>query len=255
MMTCQDPIRELLEAYVLNTLDVAERERVERHLQTCDDCQRLVSEYAEVVGKLPQALATATALPLPPEIKTRLLQTLATERSSARARSIPFRWRPRLVTWGLAILLALSLAWGFQLNVALAQERALRSEFANLVDQQEIVLEVIDSSQTTKAFLRATASDSKSYGKLFTRSDFKDVVAMAGRLPVPLAGQAYHLWVTQDGQTHLAGIMKVNEKGFGLLVFTADEPGPVYEAAKLILQPIGSTFPTGVPTIAWQASP
>ena len=254
-MTCQDPIRELLEAYVLNTLDVAERETVKRHLQTCADCQRLVSEYTEVASKLPGALATANALSLPPEIKTRLLQTLAAERSPAPARSVPFRWRPRLVTWGLGILLALSLAWGFQLNVALAQERALRSEFANLVDQQEIVLEVIDSNKTTKAFLRATASDSKSYGKLFTRSDFMDVVAMAGRLPVPPTGHAYHLWVTEEGQTHLAGTMKVNEKGFGLLVFSADQPGPVYEAAQLILQPIGSNSPMGTPVIAWEADP
>jgi hypothetical protein len=254
-MTCQDPIQELLEAYVLGTLNAAEREKVESHLQSCDDCHHLVNEYAEIASKLPQALATASGLSLPPEIKTRILQTLVAERSAARTRPMPVRWRPRLVTWGLAILLAFSLAWGFRLNVALAQERALRSEFADLVGQQEIVLEVIDSSKTTKAFLRATASDSNSYGKLFTRSDFPDVVAMAGRLPVPPAGQAYHLWVTQGGQTYLAGIMKVNEKGFGLLVFTADRPGPVYEAAQLILQPIGSTSPIGTPTISWQASP
>ena len=221
-MICQDSVQELLEAYVLDTLDATERARVERHLQSCEDCQRLAYEYAEVASKLPEALATTTKLPLPPEIKTRLLQTLAAEPSSSRSRAILFRWRPRLVTWGLAILLAFSLAWGFRLNVALAQERALRSEFADLVDQQEIVLEVIDSSKTTKAFLRATADDSRSYGKLFTRSDFPEVVAMAGRLPVPTVGESYHLWVTQNGQTHLAGIMKVNEKGFGLLVFTVD---------------------------------
>jgi hypothetical protein len=254
-MTCQDPIQELLEGFVLGMLDISEQERVEQHLQSCEDCRRLVNEYAEVVSKLPHALSAATGLPLPPEIKTRLLKTLAVEHSSARAHPNPFRWRPRLVTWGLAILLAFSLAWGFRLNVALAQERALRSEFADLVDQQEIVLEVIDSNKTTKAFLRATADDSRSYGKLFTRSDFPDVVAMAGRLPVPPEGEAYHLWVTQNGQTHLAGIMKVNDKGFGLLVFTADQPGPVYEAAQLILQPRGSTSPSGTPIISWQASP
>src|SRR5918996_4357070 len=222
-MTCQDPIRELLEAYVLGTLDPTERTRVELHLQTCADCQRLVSEYAEVASKLPQALATASQLSMPPEIKSRVFETLAAERASTPTRQILFKWRPRLVTLSLAILLAFSLAWGFRLNVALAQERALRIEFANLADQREIVLEVIDSSKTTKAFLRATASDSSSYGKLFTRSDMPDVVAMAGRLPVPPAGQAYHLWVTEDGKTYLAGVMKVDENGFGLLVFTADQ--------------------------------
>jgi hypothetical protein len=254
-MTCQDPIQEMLEAYVLGALEPSERKRVERHLENCADCQHRVNEYAQVASKLPQALAASTELPLPPELKPRILKALSSNRSSTRTSLIPFRWRPRLVTWGLAILLALSLAWGFQLRVALAQERALRIEFANLADQREIVLEVIDSSKTTKAFLRATASDSKSYGKLFTRSDMPDVVAMAGRLPVPPAGQAYHLWMTEDGKTYLAGVMKVDEKGFGLLVFTADRPGPVYEAAELILQPIGSTSPTRAPIIAWQATP
>jgi anti-sigma factor RsiW len=76
-MTCQDPVQELLEAYVLGALEAAEQARVERHLQDCPDCQRLVNEYTEVASKLPQALAAATELPLPSEIKTRLLQTLA----------------------------------------------------------------------------------------------------------------------------------------------------------------------------------
>ena len=204
-MNCQDPIQELLEAYVLGVLDTSARERVERHLENCADCKRLVNEYAEITSKLPHALAEASRLSLPQEIKTRLLQTVSPKRFSTRTSLIPFRWRPRLVTLGLVILLAFSLAWGFQLKVALAKERALRSEFANLVDQQETVLEVIDSNKTTKAFLRATASDSNSYGKLFTRSDLPEVVAMAGRLPVPDAGQAYHLWVTKDGKTYLAG--------------------------------------------------
>jgi Putative zinc-finger len=254
-MSCQDPVQELLEGYVLGTLDATEKARVERHLQSCDDCQRLVNEYAEVTSKFPHALATASHLSLPPEIKSRILNAMSVEPSSARTQTFPLGWRPRLVTWGLAVLLALSLAWSFQLNVALAKERALRSEFADLVDQQEIVLEVIDSNKTTKAFLRATTSDSRSYGKLFTRSDFPDVVAMAGRLPLPPAGQAYHLWVTEQGETYLAGVMKVNDKGFGLLVFTADQAGPVYEAAQLILQPTDSTSLTGTPVIAWEAAP
>ena len=64
-MTCQNPVQELLEAYVVGALDAAEQAGVERHLQDCHDCQRLVNEYAELASKLPQALAAATELPLP----------------------------------------------------------------------------------------------------------------------------------------------------------------------------------------------
>lgn len=250
-----DPFQELLEAYALGALEDAERARVDTHLLTCESCRDLVSEYAEVAAGLPHALASATGIDVPPEVKKRLLQMLSVERASARPVKTWFNWRPRLATGGLALLLALSLAWGFRLNVALAQERALRSEFASLVDQQELVLEVVDSGKTTRAFLRATSSESNSYGKLFTRSDFPEVVAMTGRLPAPPAGLAYHLWVTRGGESRLAGIININEKGFGLLVFSADRPGPLYESAQVILQPIGSTSPGGPTILAWHAEP
>jgi hypothetical protein len=157
--------------------------------------------------------------------------------------------------FGLSILLALSLAWGLQLNVALAQERAWRAELANMIGQQEVVLEIVDSREATKAFLRPVESGSSSYGKLWTHPDFPDVVAMAGRLPPPPAEQAYHLWVTHAGQTRLAGVMTVNDQGFGLLIFQDDHPGPVYDAAQLSLQPLGTYTPGGATILAWTASP
>jgi hypothetical protein len=142
------------------------------------------------------------------------------------------------------------------LSVALARERALRAEFANLVDQQEIVLEVIDSTQTTRrVLLPPEKGASNAYGKLFTRADLPHVVTMAARLPQPPAGQAYHLWVTPTaGQTHLAGVLRVNEQGFGLLVFDADRNGPVYDDVQLSLQPVGSTAPAASPLLIWKAS-
>jgi hypothetical protein len=154
------------------------------------------------------------------------------------------------------LLLVFSLAWGIQLSVALAQERALRAEFANLVDQQEAVLEVVDSNQTVKHVLRPPGgiTPTSPYGKLYTRSDLRHVVAMAARLSQPPAEQAYHLWLTSQGQTHLAGVLAVNAQGFGLLVFDADHAGPVYEAAQLTLQPEGSTAPSGAPILTWQGS-
>jgi hypothetical protein len=139
--------------------------------------------------------------------------------------------------------------------VALARERALRAEFANLVDQQELVLEVIDSNKTTRrVLLPPEKGSSDAYGKLFTRSDLPHVVAMAARLPQPPAGQVYHLWVTSAGQTRLAGVMKVNEQGFGLLVFDADRNGPVYDSAQLTLQPIGSATAAAPPILTWKLS-
>ncbi|MGH2350360.1 MAG: anti-sigma factor domain-containing protein [Chloroflexota bacterium] len=176
---------------------------------------------------------------------------------SSAARRAPW-WRSRSPGWvaaAAAVLVALSLAWSAQLGVALARERALRAEFASLVDQQEIVLEVVDSRQTVKRLLQppdGAASSTAPYGKLYTRPDLPDVVAMAARLPQPPAGQAYHLWVIQDGETQLAGIFATNADGFGLLVFTAGQNGPVYDAASVTLQPIGGASPAGEVVLRWR---
>jgi len=121
------------------------------------------------------------------------------------------------------------------------------------VDKQEVVLEVVDSAKTLKVLLRPPKSGSRSYGKLYTRPDLPHVVVMAARLPQPPPEQSYHLWLTSQGQTQLAGIVAVNKGGFGLLVFDEDHDGPVYEAARLTLQTEGASAPSGDPILLWEA--
>ena len=269
-MICEQ-IREMIEAYALGALDAPDQTMVETHLAECPDCQQLLNEYTELVNALPQALALASPLQPLASLKTRLLQSLetATPLTTATAAPAPEKsqqtltwpkfswWRTRpLAAAAVVLLIVVLLGWSVQLSVALARERALRAEFANLVDKQEVVLEVIDSNKTTRRVLLPPEKGSSDvYGKLFTRSDLPHVVAMAARLPQPPTGQAYHLWVTPaQGQIHLAGVMKVNEQGFGLLVFNADRNGPVYDSAQLTLQPVGSATPTGSPILTWQVS-
>lgn len=272
-----DQIQELLEAHALGALDADDQAMVEQHLSKCDgDCPRLAKEYADLVHTFPQALSAASTMRVPASMKNRLLLSLnnpltvkgqGTTRSpsrdgkSNRARRpfLDWQWsnrlRPRVVAFIAAlVLLVLALAWGLDQSVALARERALRAEYANLVGQQELVLEVVDSNKTVKALLRPMTSASPAYGKLYTRPDMSYVVAMAARLPPPSAGQAYHLWLTSQGKTQLAGVMAVNSQGFGLVIFQANLNGPVYKSAQLTLQPEGGTAPSGGPVLTWEAS-
>ncbi len=268
-MQC-DEIREQLEAFALGALDADEQASVERHLAECPECRHLANEYGELASLLPRAFAAAAPLRLPSTLKSRVLQSVAegprartsttvSEAGPKRAENVIRKWWPTwlrartVATLMAVILLATSLAWGVQLNVALAQERALRAEFANLVSQQEVVLEVIDSNKTLKAVLRPPASGSPAYGKLYTRPDLPNVVVMAARLQPPPPGQVYQLWLTRQGQTQLAGTLAVNAQGFGLLVFDADRNGPVYEAARLTLQAEGSTTVSGTLVLLWEA--
>ncbi len=263
-MEC-DQVRELLEAYALGALDAQEQAQLERHLAHCPDCERLAREYADVISRLPDALAVASSPRVPASLKNRLLQSIESEETDG-ARAVAPRtrltkqalltwartWRPRVVGAALAlVILAILATWTFQLSIALAQERALRAEYANLVSQQELVLDVIDSPKTVRLVLRST-NGSSAYGKIYSRPDMPEVVAMAARLPLPASGQAYHLWVASQDKMQLAGVMAVNEQGFGILVFKADHNGPVYESAELTLQPTGSAEPAGNPVLTWQ---
>lgn len=264
--------RELLEAYALDVLTAAERREVERHLATCAECSGLTQQQSEAAALLPRALGAASGLVPPPALKERVMQAAASPAPAAtpsslrgnghgalpggRRRSWRSLARPRTIAAIAALLLlVLSIAWSVRLSVALARERNLRAELASLVGQQELVLDVVDSPKTAKAFLRATGKGSPSYGKLYTRPDLPNVVAMAGKLAPPPSGEAYHLWLTAGGVTRLAGVLDVNAQGFGLLVLDAEHTGPAYQAALVTLQASGGDAPGGVRVLSWQAGP
>lgn len=276
-MQCEQ-VRRLAAAYALGALDTDERDSVMAHLTACPDCRRLVQDYEEAAATLSLAVAAASPLRPPALARDRLAIAPAApataralpvadegrRRNDQRRVSISGPWsfvlrlgrarrRPQTIAaLTAAVLLGLSLVWSVQLGVALARERTLRAELVQLVGQQELVLEVVDSAQTIRRLLRPPAGGA-SYGKLYTRPDLPHVVAMAARLSPPPPGQAYQLWLTERSQTRLAGVMAVNRQGFGLVVFDADRPGPVYDSAHLILQAEGSTAPSGTAVLQWQA--
>jgi anti-sigma factor RsiW len=274
-------VREHLEAYTLGLLEADARELVERHLIDCADCRRLSDELAAATHLIPLGLAAASPLRPPAELKARVLQRVHASAPgsasrfagganadsadlrpnsdvSVRPASITTRpnWlRPRVVAAIAACLvLALALAWGVRLSEALDRERAMRERVTeHFSQQQEIVLEVVDSDEARRVILRSPDPDSNAYGKVFTRPDVPHVVAMAARLPVPADGQTYHLWLTSEGRTIFAGVLPVNDQGFGLLTFDADRAGPSYDAALLTLQAAGDTAPGGQTILAWDA--
>ncbi|MDH3676632.1 MAG: anti-sigma factor [Anaerolineae bacterium] len=286
-----DRIRELLAAYAVGALDPDEQSFVDEHVAGCADCSNLLIEYRDVIATLPEIMADVSPHDLPDTLKTSVLQQLgpasdevlqigqvnkefmpmprpsvdSRSRSSWNQSRVPGKqatrrgWRIRIAALGLALLMVLLIGWSVQLQAALARERALRVEFADLVDQQEVVLEVVDSDKTIRRVLLAPEPRQDSalppYGKLFTRSDLTHVVAMVARLPQPQAGEGYHLWLTNNGQTELAGILKINDDGFALLVFDADQNGPVYDTARLTLQPLNSEFPADDTILQWEAAP
>jgi len=210
---------------------------------------RDLDAYARELATLPDALAARSPHRLPPQLRDRVIAA-ARARGTARPR-FPRVWA--LAATAAAVLLAASLAWGLSLNRALADERTLLAQLRDSAAGQETVFEVVGAANATKVFLRAPGGGpSAPYGQVFTRPDSSQVVAMAGRLPGAPAGQSYHLWLTENGVTSLAGTITPNESGFGYFVFDAGHRGPAYASARLILQPNGSTAPAGTPIASFQ---
>jgi Putative zinc-finger len=250
-----DQTREFLEEYVLGTLEPSTRAEVEHHLSGCADCQNAAADLEAVAHRLTDALASASALQPPPALRDRVFAAVdAPETATARRPSS--RWRRGVAIALAAALPALALGWAAGFQHASARESSRRNELARMLGVEEIVLEVVDSRETIKAFLRSTRETGpfgRSYGKLYTRRDLPDVVAFAARLPEPPDDLAYHLWLTTGGgRNELAGVLTIRE-GFGLVVFKARRPGPRYDAAFLTLQEKNGRFPRGTRVLAWRA--
>lgn len=253
-----DTIRDQLEEYALDLLDVDEHEQVERHLAECPDCRLELTRIHDQLSRLPEALVLASGEAPPEVVKERLLQTVQSDsvkasqrRDRPTVRRTRTWWTPaRVVAMVGIVALTVSIGWGFRLNQALSEERELRTRIANLVDQQELVLEIVDGSDTVRRVLRSPEGGD-AYGKIFTRSGFEEVVIMAARLPDVPEGTSYHVWLTAHDRTQLAGTLKVNEEGFGLLVIEAGDGGADYSSAQVTVQPEGSTEPGGTVVLTW----
>jgi len=260
-MNCE-VVRELLEAHALGALEDDEERLVEDHIATCLECRELLHAYIEAAGRLVDAVPDVPAVPT--ELKLRLMSQVAAQPVSP-GRQLPTqlavathqtRFFPlkALAACLLLLLMGLSVAWGLQQKSALAKERSLRTELQAIVGQQEIVLEVVDSSRTVKSQLRAVEPGSTAYGKLYTRPDMPWVVALVGRLPPKPDDEVYNLWLTQDGKEELAGPLEINENGFALILFDSHIDGPAYEAARVVRQLPGTDMANATTIVRWQAA-
>ena len=258
-MNCEI-VRELLEAHAIGALEADEASLVEEHVAACPECRELLNAYRQAADGLLDALPEilgAPGLQLKQQIMARVaapspLPIAGTaRRAGSAARFVPLK---ALAACLVLLLVGSSVVWGLQQRSALAKERSIRYELQALVGQQEIVLEVVDSSRTIKSQLRSVEPGSAAYGKLYTRPDMPWVVALVGRLPPKPEDEVYNLWLTRNGSEQLAGLLEINENGFALVLFDAQVNGPVYEGARVVRQLPGSDIASAITVVRWEAT-
>jgi hypothetical protein len=244
-------VRVRLEAYALGALESDEAEAVREHVARCPDCAVELAAFERVADGLPEALAAASPLRIHRSLQRRIV---ARVQGRPGRRLLPVPWLlPAVAVLAIVLFLASSL-YALSLRQQLAEGQVLRQQSLEKVQarlsqpDQYRVLEVLDSTSTTRRLLRSVDPDHPdAYGKLWTRGDDADVVVMVNRLPQPGPGQRYVLTLTSaDGRTVSPGQLAVDPDGFAMLLFAADRRGPTYRSAVVSLD--------GKPLVQWSGS-
>src|SRR5215471_1999821 len=243
--------RDQLAACALGALELGEADAVREHLTRCAECRAELATFEHVTHELTSALAVASPLRVHPSLRRRIVAGV--RRRSAR-RLLPRPWLlPAVAALAIVLFLASSL-YALSLRQQLAQGQVLRQQALEKVQtrlsqpDQYRVLEVLDSTTTTRRLLRSADPDHPdAYGKLWTRGDDADAVVMVNRLPRPDPGQRYELVLTTvDGRTVSPGQLTVDPDGFAMLLFAADRKGPAYRSAVVSLD--------GKPLVQWSGT-
>jgi anti-sigma-K factor RskA len=99
-------VDELIPAHALRSLDPADEQQVVAHLEECERCRRMLSDYEGVAASL--AYAAPRAVP-PPELRDRLLAAVEPVVEAPSLEAAPrsrFAWWPRAATVAVPVLAA-----------------------------------------------------------------------------------------------------------------------------------------------------
>ena len=262
----RDPIRELIEAYALGSLDPQERAAVDAHLATgCAECTKALAESHWLVSQL--AYLTPESAPSD-MLRARLMQTVRAEaaapKSQTSASSTPKSTVP-LWIWSAAaaaLLFALynahemrslqekihqmnvTLSQQFQLQQASAQQLVIaRREAAILIDPKSLKIAMPAAKPGAKNDLPVLQA---------TWSPNLGLVVSGHNLPVPSVTRTLQLWLipkTPGGKPVPSLTLRPDANGsFELLVASPPDLPNATKALAITEEPQGgSSQPTTTP--------
>jgi hypothetical protein len=192
--------------YVLDAVEPAERDRFEHHLRRCRPCGHEVRGLAETTT----GLAMAVAMAPPPQLKERVLTTVAVTRqlppAAERRRGGPALHPPRL-PWLVGAVAAVGLAAVVALGLAgLSARRDLDSARA----QNQAIAAVL-AAPDARIISQATAVGGTAT-VVVSRAEQKLIFTAAG-LPSLPAAKVYELWLIGPPQVRKAGLLPAPSAG------------------------------------------
>lgn len=231
-MDANEHVLELIEAYVLESLDEPEASRVRQHISQCQTCQKEVRAYQMVLGEMVESLPQFSP---PASLRARILSEISPPRPKVETprEPRPSIWQflqslraPAFAGIGLILILVFSnlLLW--------RQVNSLRAE-ANQTDMLTEPLHPADPS--THATGLVVMDPHGEYGTIIVDA-----------IPPSPEGYAYQVWLSQGDKIDSGGVFKIPEKGYGSKVIYAPEHLILYTRVWVTLEPDGgSNHPTG----------
>jgi anti-sigma-K factor RskA len=228
-----DTLHDLTAAYALDALDSGEARAYEAHLARCERCRAELASLSEAAG----ALAYATeSPPPPPELRARILQQAAHERSNV----VPLR--PRWVVPVAAIA-----------TVAACAAVALGLWAASLSSKLDRRAEALSEQERVAAILAQPASRripiEGGQGTLVVTPMGQGVLVL-NRLRPAESGRTYEAWIARGGSPEPAGTF---DGGRDVVLVRLKRPVTEGSAVMVTEERDGGTAaPTGNPFVTVQ---
>jgi anti-sigma-K factor RskA len=234
-------IEPLLAAYALNALETDENRQVETHIESCDICLQIVSDY--------QAISNELLFVQPPSqpstrIRAKLLAQTATgpKRTGILER---FRSNPsRLITVSTLvvalILLVININLIYSTNQLLVSQEELTRQ--NQVNQTAFALLTYPDSQV------AIIDDGEIYGTLVYDPDGQVAILSVWGLESLPNEQDYQVWLIEPDQTRISGGVFQSSDQAEYVTFIIESPNPFddFSGIGVTVEPAGgSPGPTG----------
>ncbi|MEP6590015.1 MAG: anti-sigma factor [Gemmatimonadota bacterium] len=243
------PMHELVEEYVLELLDEAERAEFETRLAVDPTLASNVAAAREALS----ALALSTPVALPAGLKQRVMAHAVAhpEPVAVEAKVLPMipSRRSRAPLW-LGAALAASLLVVFKLNHDLGQERqatATANAFAartlDAVTQRDSMIARLTDPSVELVTLASTG-DAKPAVKVYVDQKRRSAVLSVASLETAPAGQAYQLWFIVDGKPIPSVTFNPGADGRALVQDVTLPPGTVAATAVTREPEGGSQAPT-----------
>lgn len=241
-------LREFAAGAALDDLDPAERDALDRHLETCGSCGRLARDLDGVLSDLAMAAPPMTppaglrvgvlaALRDPPASAEPTIRSIAVAPAARPARDRVRRWGGLALAAGIAVIAIGLAAENRRLDQTLgATDAALAEAQQRLVDRQTAVTLAVDPAHRTQV-LHAEALAPAAHAVVLYRPGSAESVLVATGLPPTPDGHVYQLWMADAAGVHALGTAAFDGSGTFVAPFGVDLGSAT--ATMVTLEPVG----------------